>query len=177
MKLWFLSHTVILKTFNPCSSARRWTDGGMSLQIKMYLPTEEGMWLSLTWTELACAEGCFPNDHCKLLLVTGAGEVLHMAFASCIISLCSAACRDVAAPQCLGDALDLSMTLCTVHGVVFIFLICFSLSTPHRRKLEETKLLRLGSNALGFSFWKVNVCVIIYRTPKAAVKWCSHKIS
>lgn len=64
-----------------------------------------------------------------------------------------------------------------MHNVVFIFLICFSLSNPRRKKLEEKKLLRLGSNALCFSFWKVNICVTIYRTPKATVKWSQHKIS
>lgn len=64
-----------------------------------------------------------------------------------------------------------------MHSVVFIFLICFSLSNPHRKKLEEKKLLRLGSNALRFSFRRVNICVIICRTPKATVKWSQHKIS
>lgn len=106
-KLELLSHTVILNIFKPCSSLRKLTNGGMSLWIIIYLPTEEGMHLSLTWTELACAEGCFPNDHHKLLLVVGAGEVVHTAFSSCIISLCFAGCWGVAAPQHLGDAVTL----------------------------------------------------------------------
>jgi len=77
----------------------------MSLRIEMDLLTEVGVCPSLTCTELACAEGCFPNGHCKLLLAIDNGEVLHVAFPSCIISLYSAGCWDVAALQCLGDAL------------------------------------------------------------------------
>lgn len=65
----------------------------------------------------------------------------------------------------------------TLHTVVFILLIGFNLSKLHRRKLEETKFLNFGSHALVFSFWKENICVRIYRTPKAAVKWSSYKIS
>lgn len=118
MKLWLLNHTVILKIFNPCSSVRRGTNGGMSLWIEMYLLTEEGMCPSLTWTELACAEGCFSNDHCKLLLVIGAEEVLPMAFAGCITSLCSAGCWDVGC--CSAAALrwcsdTLHCTRCCLH--------------------------------------------------------------
>lgn len=115
-----------------------------------------------------CAGGCFPKDHCKLLLAVGSGEVLLMAFAVAPFprALLLSGCCSTAALRCSSDLL---MTCCAAHHVVFT-LICFSQSNPHRKGLEKNRFSDFSLMHFVFPSEKVNICVISCRTPKAAVK-------
>lgn len=86
------------------------------------------------------AEDCFPKDHCKFLLAIGTGQVFLMEFEVALFP-CALLALGCCSTTALGCYSYLLMTRCAVHCAVFT-LICFSLSSPHRKGLEENKVFQ-----------------------------------